>query len=250
MLALDHFGGAIRAGVVLGLLGKNGAGKSTVIKVLAGALKPDSGEILIDGEPIAIHGPHHATQLGIAVVHQELADVPNLSVAENVGLGLGYPTKAGIFVDRKGLRRKTLDTLEMLGAGLDPDALVSGLSIAQRRLVMLARGLAANARLLILDEPTASLTDARSTTSTASCGCSKRATSRSSTSRTASTRSSRSPTASPSCATAACLSRRTAELTKQGFIRTSRASAAAPERRERRVTSSTGASTSCCASRA
>ena len=82
VLALDHFGGAIRAGVVLGLLGKNGAGKSTVIKVLAGALKPDSGEILIDGEPIAIHGPHHATQLGIAVVHQELADVPNLSVAE------------------------------------------------------------------------------------------------------------------------------------------------------------------------
>ena len=107
VLALDHFGGAIRAGVVLGLLGKNGAGKSTVIKVLAGALKPDSGEILIDGESIAIHGPHHATQLGIAVVHQELADVPNLSVAENVELGLGYPTKAGIFVDRKRLRRKT-----------------------------------------------------------------------------------------------------------------------------------------------
>ena len=160
VLALDHFGGAIRAGVVLGLLGKNGAGKSTVIKVLAGALKPDSGEILIDGEPIAIHGPHHATQLGIAVVHQELADVPNLSVAENVELGLGYPRKAGIFVDRKGLRRKTRDTLEMLGAGLDPDALVSSLSIAQRRLVMLARGLAANARLLILDEPTASLPDA------------------------------------------------------------------------------------------
>jgi rhamnose transport system ATP-binding protein len=160
VLALDRFSGAIRGGVVLGLLGKNGAGKSTVIKVLAGALKPDSGEILIDGEPTAIHGPHHATQLGIAVVHQELADVPNLSVAENVELGLGYPTKAGIFVDRKGLRRKTRDTLEMLGARLDPDALVSSLSIAQRRLVMLARGLAANARLLILDEPTASLTDA------------------------------------------------------------------------------------------
>jgi ABC-type sugar transport system ATPase subunit len=89
VLALDHFGGGIRAGVVLGLVGKNGAGKSTVIKVLAGALKPDSGEILIDGEPIAIHSPHHATQLGIAVVHQELADVPNRSGAENVELGLG-----------------------------------------------------------------------------------------------------------------------------------------------------------------
>jgi ABC-type sugar transport system ATPase subunit len=160
VLALDHFGGAIRAGVVLGLLGKNGAGKSTVIKVLAGALNPDSGEILIDGEPIAIRGPHHATQVGIAVVHQDLADVPNLSVAENVELGLGYPKRARIFVDRKGLRRKTRETLEMLGARLDPDALVTSLSIAQRRLVMLARGLAANARLLILDEPTASLTDA------------------------------------------------------------------------------------------
>src|SRR3954453_5390153 len=81
VLALDHFGGAIRAGIVLGLLGKNGAGKSTVIKVLAGALKPGSGEIRIDGHPTPVRGPHHATQLGIAVVHQELADVPNLSVA-------------------------------------------------------------------------------------------------------------------------------------------------------------------------
>ena len=159
VLALDQFGGAIRAGVVLGLLGKNGAGKSTVIKILAGALKPDAGEILIDGEHVTIHGPHHATQLGIAVVHQELADVPNLTIAENVELGLGYPKKAGIFVDRKGLRRKTRETLELLGAGLDPDTPVAALSIAQRRLVMIARGLAANARLLILDEPTASLTD-------------------------------------------------------------------------------------------
>jgi ribose transport system ATP-binding protein len=159
VLALDHFGGAIRAGVVLGLLGKNGAGKSTVIKILAGALRPDSGEIFIDGEQVTIHGPHHATQLGIAVVHQELADVPNLSVAENVELGLGFPKRAGMFVNRRALRRKTRETLEMLGADISPDTPAAALSIAQRRLVMIARGIAANARLLILDEPTASLTD-------------------------------------------------------------------------------------------
>jgi ABC-type sugar transport system ATPase subunit len=160
VLALDHFGGAIRPGVVVGLLGKNGAGKSTLIKILAGAVKPDEGELLWDGEEVSLHGPRHATELGIAVVHQELADVPNLSVAENVELGLGFPKRAGLFVSQRALRRKTKEALDLLGADVSPASPVAGLSIAERRLVMIARGLAANARLLILDEPTASLTDA------------------------------------------------------------------------------------------
>jgi ABC-type sugar transport system ATPase subunit len=159
VVALDDASGALRSGVVLGLLGKNGAGKSTLIKILAGAVKPDEGEIWFDGKLTTITGPHHATDLGVAVVHQELADVPNLSVAENVELGLGYPKRAGLFVNQRALRAKTREALDFLGAHISPATPVGTLSVAERRLVMIARGLAANARLLILDEPSASLTD-------------------------------------------------------------------------------------------
>jgi ABC-type sugar transport system ATPase subunit len=158
VLALDHADGAITPGIVLGLLGKNGAGKSTLIKVLAGATAPDEGELLIDDEPVVLHGPHDATKFGLAFVHQELADVPNLTVAENIELGLGYPKVAGAFVRRRRLREKAVEVLERLGAPIDPRARLSSLSIAERRLVVIARGLAQQARLLVLDEPTASLT--------------------------------------------------------------------------------------------
>lgn len=157
--ALDRVDVEIHGGHVLGLLGKNGAGKSTLIKVLAGAVAPDAGRILLDGEPVEIAHPHEATQLGIAVVHQELIDVPNLSVAENVELGLGYPRSAAVLVNRRALRRKTAEALDLLDAGISPAAMVGDLGPAQRRLVMIARGLAVEARVLILDEPTASLTD-------------------------------------------------------------------------------------------
>ena len=159
VLALDRVDVEIHGGHVLGLLGKNGAGKSTLIKVLAGAVAPDAGRILLDGEEVEIPHPHQATQMGIAVVHQELVDVPNLSVAENVELGLGYPRTAGVLVNRRALRRKTKEALDLLEAGISPAALVGTLGPAQRRLVMIARGLAAEARVLILDEPTAALTD-------------------------------------------------------------------------------------------
>ena len=159
VVALDHADGAIAPGLVLGLLGKNGAGKSTLIKILAGAVAPDEGELLIDGEPVTLRGPHDATKFGLAFVHQELADVPNLTVAENIELGLGYPKVGGMFVNRRALRRKSQDALSWLDARIDPAAPLGSLSIAQRRLVMIARGLAVNARLLVLDEPTASLTD-------------------------------------------------------------------------------------------
>ncbi|MGE4426489.1 MAG: sugar ABC transporter ATP-binding protein [Solirubrobacteraceae bacterium] len=159
VLALDGVDVDLRAGEVLGLLGKNGAGKSTLIKILAGAVQPNDGEIRLDGKPVSIDSPQHATELGIAVVHQELADVPNLSVAENIELGLGYPRRLGVFVDQRGLRRKTLKILERLGVRANPATLVEHLSIAERRMVMIARGLAANARILVLDEPTASLSD-------------------------------------------------------------------------------------------
>jgi len=159
VVALDGADVSIPGANVLGLLGKNGAGKSTLIKVLAGAVQPDSGEVLVDGEPIGIHDPHAAAGLGFAFVHQELADVPNLSVAENVLLGLGYPKRFGSLVRTRAMRKRARTVLERLEADIDPAALLSTLSIAQRRLVMIARGIAAEARLFVLDEPTASLTE-------------------------------------------------------------------------------------------
>ncbi len=158
VLALDHAEGAIGAGQVLGLVGKNGAGKSTLIKILAGATRPDEGEILISGEPVEIHTPHQATALGLSFVHQELADVPNLTVAENVELGLGYPKRFGVLLDRRRLRSRVGEVLERLGAeDINPKTLVSSLSVANQRMVMIARGMATDARVLVLDEPSASL---------------------------------------------------------------------------------------------
>jgi ABC-type sugar transport system ATPase subunit len=159
VLALDNADLTIEGGSIHGLLGKNGAGKSTIIKVLAGVIQPEAGEIRVDGEPTSIHSPHAAGELGFAFAHQELTDVPNLTVAENVMLGLGYPTIGHSLVRTRELRRRAGAVLDRLEAGIDPGAPLARLSIAQRRLVVIARGLAANARLLVLDEPTASLTD-------------------------------------------------------------------------------------------
>jgi len=159
VLALDHADAMIVPGAIVGLLGKNGAGKSTLIKILAGVVQPDEGTLRIDGEPVRLHGPLDATRRGLAFVHQELTDVPNMTVAENIELGLGYPKLGGAFVDGRALRRKAAESLGLLQAPIDPGAKVSQLSIAERRLVLIARGLATSARLLVLDEPTASLTD-------------------------------------------------------------------------------------------
>jgi ABC-type sugar transport system ATPase subunit len=158
VLAVDHVDVAIDPGQIVGLVGPNGAGKSTLIKMLAGAVQPDDGEILVDGAAVQISGPLHAASMGLAFVHQELADVPELTVAENVLLGVGYPKRLGSFVDRGRLRRRAVEILDRLESPIDPGADVATLSVAERRLVMIARGLATDARVLVLDEPTASLT--------------------------------------------------------------------------------------------
>ncbi|HEY4277419.1 MAG TPA: sugar ABC transporter ATP-binding protein [Conexibacter sp.] len=159
VVALGGANVTIEGGSILGLLGKNGAGKSTLIKLLAGVVAPDGGEIVLDGEAIDLPDPHAATARGFSFVHQELADVPNLTVAENVGLGLGYPRYPGGIVRFGALRRNAQSVLDRLEAGIDPATPLGQLSIAQRRLVMIAHGLAAEAELFVLDEPTASLTD-------------------------------------------------------------------------------------------
>jgi ABC-type sugar transport system ATPase subunit len=160
VVAVADISMTLEKGEILGLVGPNGAGKSTVIKMLAGAVKPERGEILIAGEQVDIGGPLHATQLGLSFVHQELTDVPNLTVAENVLLGLKYPRFSGTLVNRRGLNARASGILaNSLQVEIDPEAPQGNLSVAQRRLVMIARGLATKAKVLVLDEPTASLTN-------------------------------------------------------------------------------------------
>lgn len=142
----------------LGLVGENGAGKSTLMKILAGVYQPDSGQLLLDGQLVRIHGPGHAQELGIAIIYQEFNLCPNLSVEANVFIGR-EPGSAG-FIQSKQLRRKTRELLNQLGVGLDPSALVRNLSVADQQMVEIAKALSLNARLVIMDEPTSALSDA------------------------------------------------------------------------------------------
>ncbi len=159
VLAVDNVSLSLEAGQIIGLVGKNGAGKSTLIKIIAGAEYADDGYLHLNGEPLELHRPHDATDAGLAFVHQDLQDVGDLSVAENVMLGLGYPRKLGLFVDWSELYRQAAETIARLEVDIDPRQPVGELSVAEQRLVMIARGLAQEAQLLVLDEPSASLTD-------------------------------------------------------------------------------------------
>jgi ABC-type sugar transport system ATPase subunit len=150
----------IHHGEIVGLVGKNGAGKSSLIKVIAGVERPDEGELRIDGRPPP-HGyaPHVAHRLGLSFVHQELGNFPSpLSVAENVALGTSYPRRFGLFISQKELRRRVAAVFDELQAEIDPGAEMNDLTAVQQRLVMIARALYHDARVLFLDEPSVSLT--------------------------------------------------------------------------------------------
>ena len=146
----------VRAGQVQVLLGENGAGKSTLIKMMSGVYQPDGGRVLVDGEPVSLPGTLAAEKLGIATIHQELNLVPSLSVAENVMMGR-FPTRFGM-VDRRELKRRARAALELIGLDVDVDTKVAELGIARQQLVEIAKALSIDARILILDEPTAALT--------------------------------------------------------------------------------------------
>ncbi|GHG93292.1 sugar ABC transporter ATP-binding protein [Streptomyces rubradiris] len=139
------------------LAGENGAGKSTLIKILAGVHRPDTGQVLLDGGPVVLHGPGDARAVGIAVIHQEPTLFPDLSVAENIFMGRG-PTRALGRIDHKATRAATAALMRRLGVGLDPGRPARGLSIADQQLVEIAKALSFDARVLIMDEPTAALT--------------------------------------------------------------------------------------------
>ncbi|MDQ0391756.1 sugar ABC transporter ATP-binding protein [Labrys monachus] len=156
--ALDGVNFEIAAGEVRALLGKNGAGKSTLVKILAGITTPDRGDVLVGGEVARLESPHSARERGIAIVNQELAIVPELSVAENIYLGRWSEASGQRgFVRPAVLEAKAARQLAELGVDLDPRTKAGRISIAHQQIVEIAKALSFRPRLLILDEPTSSL---------------------------------------------------------------------------------------------
>ena len=154
--ALDGVGLRIRRGRVLALLGENGAGKSTLMNILAGVFPPDAGTLRLEGREVRFENPRAAQAAGIGIVFQELNLIPHLSVAENIFLGREPRTVFGL-IDYRRLHADTAALLERLDLRVAPDALIADLRVGQQQLVEIARAISENARVLILDEPTSSL---------------------------------------------------------------------------------------------
>lgn len=158
-VALDNVNLNFERGEVHALVGENGSGKSTLMRVLSGAIAPDSGSMTIDGVAYSPRNPMDARRLGIAMIYQELSLCPHLSTAENVLLGMEIQS-LGV-INRKTSRKRTEDAMRLLGVtGLDVDLRVSALPIASRQLVEIARAVALESKVVVLDEPTSSLTQA------------------------------------------------------------------------------------------
>ena len=170
MLSLEHaeksFGAVhaledgdieLHAGEVHGLVGENGAGKSTLVKILAGVHRPDAGRLLLDGEEAIFDNAKQSQAAGIAIIFQEPTLFPDLTVAENIFVGV-QPLKRFRRIDGRRMRREAAAVFEQLGVRLDPDRLARGLSIADQQLVEIAKALTTNARVIVMDEPTAALT--------------------------------------------------------------------------------------------
>jgi monosaccharide-transporting ATPase len=154
-VALDEVNFSLRAGEVHALMGENGAGKSTLIKVLTGAEQRDAGTIELAGTPIEVHDTAAAQRIGIWAVHQEVMTLPNLSVAENIMMG-ALPRRFRL-VDRRKMSRDAEEALRQIGLDLDVDRPLGSYPVAIRQLVAIGRAVRASARVLVLDEPTASL---------------------------------------------------------------------------------------------
>jgi ribose transport system ATP-binding protein len=157
--ALDDVALAVHGGEIHMLLGENGAGKSTLIKVLCGAVRPDAGTFLRDGVPLRIASPADARRVGIAVIFQEFSLVPYLSVAQNIYLGRAPPGRLPGTVDRRRMLAASRLVLDEIGCDIDPAVKVHRLGVAQQQLVEIAKALSQDARILVMDEPTAALSD-------------------------------------------------------------------------------------------
>ncbi len=157
VVANNHIDLEVRPGEIHALLGENGAGKTTLMNILYGLAKPDEGEILLDGQPITINGPSDAIARGISMVHQHFMLVPVMTVADNILLG--DETMAGpIFIDRAESRRRIVELGQRFGFEIDPDAKINALSVGWQQRVEILKALYREARILVLDEPTAVLT--------------------------------------------------------------------------------------------
>ncbi len=154
--ALDNVSLQLRAGEVLALVGENGAGKSTLMKVLAGIVVPDSGSLKLEGHEVIFRSPHDAMQARIALIHQELNLHEELSVAEN--LFLGREIHRWGWADRHRMQERAAEALQRVGCDAAPNASLASLSVASRQLVEVARAISCNANVVIMDEPTSSLT--------------------------------------------------------------------------------------------
>ncbi|MBB2674670.1 UNVERIFIED_ORG: ribose transport system ATP-binding protein [Rhizobium esperanzae] len=156
--ALSEVSFDVAPGEIHALLGENGAGKSTLLRILSGVFRPTQGEVKVDGTVHHFRKPESARQAGIAMIHQELQQVPHLTVAQNMFLGHSLTRLGGIIVDRREQERRAAEALAMIDPAIDPSAPISSLKVAQRQVVEIARALLDKARIVAMDEPTSSLT--------------------------------------------------------------------------------------------
>ena len=155
--ALSDVSFSVREGEVHALLGENGAGKSTLMKILSGAYMKDAGKVFLDGQEIQVKNTKESERLGISIIYQELNLIPELSVAENIFLDR-QPKRNG-FIDWKQMNQDAEKILEGIDMKIPPKMIVSTLSVAQRQMVEIAKAVSLGARLVIMDEPTSTLTE-------------------------------------------------------------------------------------------
>ena len=156
--ALNNAAITVHAGEVMGFMGENGAGKSTLMNVLGGVFPADSGEIYIEGKKVEIHSIYESQQMGVAFIHQELALEPYLTIAENIFLGREMKNSFGM-VSKDKMAEAARPFLERVGLNIDPNEYVGKLSLGQQQMVEIAKSFSLNAKILILDEPTSSLSE-------------------------------------------------------------------------------------------
>ena len=158
VLALDHVDLTVYPGQVLALVGENGAGKSTLMKVLSGVHQMDEGEILMEGKPVKIENPLASQLMGISIIYQELSVLDNMNIAENIFLGR-EKRKGNVFVNKKVMHAEARKLLDEVGLDMDTHTMAGELSTAQKQMVEVAKALSFNSKIIIMDEPTSSLTE-------------------------------------------------------------------------------------------